>query len=519
MEVDIEPLSEEQARETLKQRIARKTGGASTGGIVKIDEPVQGQVLPGGYHFYELKEWKRDLPLIIDVDGVEDGNEVDVFVSTSKQHRKPHDDEHVWGDFGSSYPKRIKIAPTNIELVDVTTLSFGIHGYRTLDAGDDEESEDESTRPYVLRITQPTSSEDMETDTLTNDGLPPGPDYKKCNNCTQWIPARTFMLHENFCLRNNHVCKKCNQVFKRGTESQHWHCPQCNAHGINAPSALVKHASIFHHPRHCTSCPYEAANLPDLAVHKTTTCPGKIILCKFCHLLVPQDGEGDGSQPNAEVIMTGLSKHELECGSRTTECHLCSRIIKLRDMENHLKNHDLQRLSKSLPRVCRNPNCARTPKNARNDLGLCGFCFGPLYAQGYDPTGSQLKRRVERKLLQQLLSGCGKSWCQNDMCKTGLENSGVKPDGVMSTAKAFPIIRPITDKLLDTSVPLSLCVDETTKKRREMAEWMSAESALHESGGYDLAFIIAAIEEAAGDRDGAWKWLEREGVRSSERRV
>lgn len=517
MEVDIEPLSEEQARETLKQRQARKAGG-STGGVLKVGESANGQALPGGYHFYELTKWNRDLPLIIDIDGTEDGDEVDVFVSTSKQHHKPRDDQHVWGDFGSRYPKRIEINSTNVELIDAESVFIGVHGYRSLDAGNDEESEDEAARPYILQITQlgPGSAE-MEID--NNDDTAPGPDYKKCGNCTQWIPARTFMLHENFCLRNNYVCKECRQVMKRGTESQHWHCPHCRTHGKNAPFALEKHTSVFHHPRNCPSCPYEAANLPDLAVHRTTTCPGKIILCKFCHLLVPQEGNGDGSHPDAETIMTGLSKHELDCGSRTTDCHLCSRIIRLRDMETHLKNHDLQRLSKQLPAICRNPNCARTLKGATNDLGLCTMCFGPLYAQGYDPTGSQQKRRVERKLLQQLLTGCGKAWCQNDMCKSGLANRGVPQDGVMTTAKAFPMIRPITERLIDRSVPLGLCVDEGTKKRREMAEWLVAESALQEQGGYDLAFAIAAVEDAGADIDSARRWLEREGVRKGERSV
>lgn len=515
MEVDIEPLSEEQARETLKQRLARKTGG-STGGVLKVGETASGEILPGGYHFYELTEWDRALPLVIDVDGVEDGDEVDVFVSTSKQHHKPRDVEHVWGDFGSKYPKKVEISYTNVELIDAKTVFIGVHGYRSLDAGDDEESEDESTRHYVLQITQSTS-ESLEMDNDGADDTTPGPDYKKCANCTQWIPTRTFMLHESFCLRNNHFCKECKQVMKRGTEFQHWHCPHCKTHGNNAPFALEKHTSVFHRPRHCSSCLYEAANLPDLAVHRTTTCPDKIILCKFCHLLVPQEGNGDGSHPDAETIMTGLSKHELDCGSRTTECHLCSRIIKLRDMGTHLKNHDLQRLSRSLPLVCRNPNCARTLKGATNDLGLCIICFGPLYAQGYDPTGSQQKRRVERKFLQQLLTGCGKSWCQNDMCKSGLANRGVVQDGVMTTAKAFPMIKSVMERLEDRSIPLGFCVDGSTGKRREMAEWLVAESALQERGGYDLAFTIAAVEYAGGDIEGARRWLEKEGVRRGER--
>ncbi|KAL7268011.1 hypothetical protein RUND412_009379 [Rhizina undulata] len=527
LEVDIEPLSEEQARETLKQRIARqKKSGVSNGGVIKIDELAEGEVLPGEYNFYELSEWNRELMLVIELEGVEDTEEVDLFVSTSKQHHKPRQDEHVWGDLGSSYPKRIEIRPTNMELADSKAIYIGIHGYRSLDASSlsssEEEEEDENGRTYTLRITQcePQDAEKETASTSEAEDAAPGPDYKKCTNCTQWVPARTIVLHENFCLRNNIVCKHCSAVFKRGTESQHWHCSRCTVHGNNAPKALDKHTAVFHIRRTCPACTYEASNLPDLSIHRTTTCPGKTILCKFCHLLVPQEGEGDGSTPTADTLMTGLSQHELSCGSRTTDCHICSRIVKLRDLETHLKNHDLIRLSRSTPRICRNRNCARTLKDANNELGLCGICFGPLYAMTYDPTGAGLKRRVERKLLQQMLAGCGKGWCRNAMCRTGTVNRGGERKELVTTAVALPLIRPVTEKLLDWSTPLDLCVDEQTQRWRDVAKALQAESVTAVGdgvGGYDIGFCVAAVEEAKGDVEAARRWLEREGVRSGER--
>ncbi len=37
--------------------------------------------------------------------------------------------------------------------------------------------------------------------------------------------------------------------------------------------------------------PFTFPSLPELARHRTTICPGKLILCQFCHLEVPQEGD------------------------------------------------------------------------------------------------------------------------------------------------------------------------------------------------------------------------------------
>ncbi|CUS11775.1 unnamed protein product [Tuber aestivum] len=523
LEVDIEPLSEEQARETLKQRLARKSAGSS-GGTLKIDQPANGEVLPGEYHFYELPEWDQKVPLVIELGGVDDGDEVDIFVTTSKHHHKPRYDEHVWGDSGSEYPKTIQINPTNIELVDAEKIFIGIHGYAPLDIdeGSEQQEEDNSPRPYSLRITQ-TEIQDMELPTNTT--TPPGPDYKKCKNCTQWVPNRTFILHENFCLRNNLVCPRCHQVSKRGAPNTHWHCQQCTAHGNNAPRSLRKHVSIYHTPRPCPACtssssPYIATNLPDLAIHRATTCPEKLILCRFCHLLLPQES----SSNHAELLLLGLTHHELTCGGRTTNCHLCDRIVRMRDLDTHVRNHDLQRLSTPPPVMCRNANCSRTAKDLRhpNPLGLCGSCFGPLYAPGYDPGNVALGRRLERRLIRQAITGCDRAWCRNGMCKTGRVNLGIagNPAQGVSVADAMPLVKKIVQDLKGGGGELGLCVDEGTQKRRRLAERIAVESVLERDGGWDVYWVVAAVEEVGGSEEdeGAIRtWLERNAVRRRER--
>ncbi|KAG0123344.1 ubiquitin fusion degradation protein UFD1-domain-containing protein [Tuber indicum] len=523
LEVDIEPLSEEQARETLKQRLARKSVGSS-GGALKIGQPAKGGVLPGEYHFYELSEWDRKEPLVIELDEVDDGDEVDIFATTSKHHHKPQQDEHVWGDSGSKYPKTIQINPTNIELVDVERIFIGVHGYAPLDIEDGSEQqaeEDGSPRPYSLRITQ-TEIQDTEAPIITS---PPSPDYKQCRNCTQWVPTRTFILHENFCLRNNLVCPQCHQVSKRGAPNTHWHCQQCTAHGNNTPYSLRKHVSIYHTPRPCPACassssPYTAVNLPDLAIHRTTTCPEKLVLCRFCHLLLPQES----SSNHAELLLLGLTHHELTCGGRTTNCHLCNRIVRMRDLDAHVRNHDLKRLSTPPPITCRNVNCARTTKGLRhpNPFGLCGSCFGPLYAPGYDPGDIALGRRLERRLIRQAITGCDRVWCRNEMCKTGRANLGIADDPAqgVGVAGVMPLIKKVVQDLKDGGGELGLCVDEGTQKRRHLAERIAVESVLEKDGGWDVSWVVAAVEEVsgAGEEEGAIRaWLDRNAVRRGER--
>jgi hypothetical protein len=314
------------------------------------------------------------------------------------------------------------------------------------------------------------------------------------------------MLHENFCIRNNIVCPDCKSVFKKNSPEwqAHWHCPHDSAHG-NTPQAREKHNFVFHTSHSCSACGREYGNLPELARHRTSTCPGKIILCQFCQLAVPQ--EGDPDNPSAEELLSGLTAHELADGARTTECHLCQKIVRLRDMATHLKHHDLQKADKPLPRICRNALCGRTvDKSSGNgeegtDLGLCGICFGPLYVAMYDPEGKAMKRRVERRYLSQMITGCGKSWCANEHCKTGRVNLGVaKPEDKMSAKDALPLIKPLMDGL-GKGEPLHFCVDEAGQRRRKTAAMMA------EEGTYELEWWVKALEAENGEIDAARTWL------------
>ncbi|KAK4542128.1 hypothetical protein LTR36_006975 [Oleoguttula mirabilis] len=540
LEVDIEALNEEQARETLKRIAAKMTRlpgtdqGSSAGGDLDIFKAQQGQVLPGEYVDYQLSAWDKGQTLELELSGEGDEDDVDLLISplSATQRAKPRLDEWKFADLDGRPKKRIRLAPTNVELEGAEALYVSVHAFAPVDVqtNGDAQGQDAPVRPrhFTLRARHPNPDEVVEDGSAQDAEAPPNEGDVRCKNCGQWVPQRTLMLHENFCLRNNILCPKgCGQVFQKRSPAfeQHWHCPHDPAYG-NGGLSRQKHNALYH-PREvlrCSECATQEtfASVPALAQHRTTTCPAKLILCRFCHLVVPQEGDPDG--PNAEALLSGMTPHELADGARTTECHLCNKIVRLRDMETHLKNHDLDRHSRPPPTPCRNVNCGRTldvcsksgdtragsrmGQGPGNDIGLCSVCYGPLYVSMYDPEGKALRRRIERRYLQQLVTGCGKSWCRDEFCKTGRKSLGV--GGNVTTKDALPMIKPFLDGLArgQATTPLHFCVDEKSQKQRILAEMLAAEDGPSLKGGYSLEWCIGALEAEKGDLDGARQWLK-----------
>ncbi|KFA80013.1 hypothetical protein S40288_01863 [Stachybotrys chartarum IBT 40288] len=518
LEVDIEPLNEEQARETMRQIMSKAQPGSAAGTSVGVEidiwKDVQGQVLPGDYVDYELPSWNRSQPLTIQLSGVEEEDALDLFITpkSNRQRALPREETHVFGDFSPAVHgrKAITISPSNVELEDATSILVTVHAYRHPDAME------QSANPvrYTLRAkAEPADNEMMEN------GVPESeehaPNEEQCKNCLQWVPKQTMVLHENFCRRNNTLCPHCKSVFKKGSPEwdSHWHCEHDSGHGNSAASKL-KHDAVFHTDRQCPSCEFSTNSLPDLARHRTSVCPGKLILCRFCHLEVPQ--EGDPFNPSPEVVLSGLTAHELADGGRTTECHLCDKIVRLRDMEIHLKHHELDKDKRSKPDICRNANCGRTlhgvgPKGQTNwgtnqgqgpgnDIGLCSVCFGPLYVSMHDPEGKALRRRIERRYLAQMMTGCGKKHCRNEWCKTGRANANLEPKGASAQA-VLPLVKPLLEAIPRKQEPMYFCVDEANQTRRSLAEMLAAE------GIWEFEWCVAAAEAEKGKLDRMREWL------------
>ena len=528
LEVDIEPLNEDQARETLKRKLEKSQKapgtkeGSSKGGNLAVNQECQGQVVAGEYVDFEIRDWGKD-GLNVELQA-SDGSDLDLFLSpfSARQRAKPRDDEHVLGDFDNRPLKRLRLGPSNVELESAEAIWVSVHGYKSEDEAGGQTPN--YPQPFILKASggQQTENGDQDID------MEASADEVKCKNCQQMIPKRTMPLHEAFCYRNNILCPHCSQVFqKRSPEWQnHWHCPHDSSHG-NDSKSHAKHDLVYHpeNPYRCPGCEFEASNLPELAQHRTSTCPGKEILCQFCHLVVPQQSSenGDPDFTDPEVLLSGLTPHELADGARTTECHLCSRIVRLRDMKTHLKHHDMDRLNRALPHLCSNAICGRTIPDREYgtsqtlQLGLCNACFGPLYAANYDPEGKALRRRVERKLLQQLMAGCGKPWCGNAaFCRTGRKNQ-TGEDRSMSTKDALQVVKPVMDRLNgkghdeSISAKLAFCVDEANQKRRLIAEMLKSE------GEYELEWCVKALEETHVDLGKAREWLADRAPKIGER--
>ncbi|MCJ1333723.1 hypothetical protein MMC10_010423 [Thelotrema lepadinum] len=508
LEIDIEALNEEQARETLKRRLATSAGADSQGGELAIGKEHSGTVSQGGYVDFSLKRWDRSLSLTFELTS---SGECELLLNplTSRQRHRPRIDEHVFADLYNS-PRRIKLQSTNSELDGSEELFISVYCWKS-------ENQEGTSVPFSLKV--------------SSDALPLSPSAEKvhspgetqCKNCLQWVPGRSLVLHENFCYRNNVLCPECKQVFQKSSSEwkDHWHCPDDDVHG-NSPQSHQKHDDLLHVLRSCPACSYQTKSTMQLARHRTSTCPAKIILCQFCHLLVPQQGPEDLDPNDLEVILSGLTPHELSDGSRTTECHMCSKIVRLRDMTVHLRHHDMERLTRTVPRLCRNMNCGRTldgvgpmgaiaRKRQDNDISLCSICYGPLYNSAYDPDNKALKRRAERKYLTQFLTGCGNDFCRNEFCKTARQYLGLEQ---ISSKDATQLFRPDVEGL-STNVALHFCTDEPSQKRRILAEMLAAEQ---EDTGYDLPWTVAALEAEHNDLQKGRVWLESWAPKRSEMR-
>lgn len=238
VEVDIEALDEEQARETLRI-IASKTSsqptGNSGGGEIDIWKEVEGRIMPGSYVDFELPSWDRTRPISVELTfGGEDGLDLFAIPRSTRYRALPRESEHRWGDFStrSDGHKSFTIQPDDQALNDTEKLLISVYSHREAAAsGGKGKAPEPKAQRFVLRarIGEVNGTQDA---TMEDADGPDDPDnQKRCPNCGQWVPKPSFVLHESFCMRNNVVCKECKRVFKKNSDEfqQHWHCPHKDA--------------------------------------------------------------------------------------------------------------------------------------------------------------------------------------------------------------------------------------------------------------------------------------------------
>jgi hypothetical protein len=349
---EIEEMSEDNARKTQDQRIqaARRRNAETTD--IAVDQAVSGSVGHAEYVYFKLTQWDRrkNLEVVLSGDG-----DADLMLSTSEDW-KPKVDMHIWSDMSGDSTKRVSVAASNVELSNAAAVQIGVHGY--------------TDATFNLRLSQTTDLVPLEE--VKPNAHAPG--FTQCQNCLSWVPERSLILHQNFCLRNNFRCTQCNTVIPKKEQSSHWHCPDCYVYG-NTSASFDKHRSIEHTPHNCV-CSESFQSLSAYAFHRATSCPNKIIKCRFCQTFKEQ---GDLTTLDPSDMLAGLTPHEADCGSRTVECNTCGQRLRIKHLPIHQQIHDNERRNRPEPRNCRNTNCTRP--RAENPLGLCSVSciFSKLY--------------------------------------------------------------------------------------------------------------------------------------------
>jgi hypothetical protein len=373
--------------------------------------------------------------------------------------------------------------------IQANILYVGIHGYE----------ENSVTTWEVKEIDEAMTDTKMEESEDDKEGK------VQCKNCHAWIMERTMMLHEGFCYRNNAVCPwGCGKVFKKGSEEleKHWHCDQCDS--IGSIDGKKKHVEYYHTPKICVCNTFTADSYEALAEHKCTDCSERMIICKYCHILVAQ---GVVSLDPRDRLL-GLRSHESYCGSRTITCQKCSKPIPIKDIQVHAKVHEIKRQQQTLPPACSNMNCTRP--RAKNRLSLCQYCFGPFWMSEDDPKNTKLVQKVARKLHAQLTEGCGKKWCQNKYCATSTNN---KRDATTAASLLIPMIKNLPRELNkpNPNPELYFCVDESISQKKFLADVLYNEA----EDKYELGWCVKAVESEQGDLDRAKIWLDRNAPRKN----
>jgi hypothetical protein len=233
LEVDIEPLDEDQARETMRQIMSKtlpgSASGSSGGGELDVWKSAEGQVVPGDYVDFELPSWDRTSPIIIELRQYDGEDALDLFVSPKSrlQRSLPRNIEHVFGHFSGadSTSKSITIQPSNFAMEGAEKLLIAVHSNQSFA----ESFADDTSIRFSLRA----RVGEAQIPGLGPDSRDRPPEDAQCKNCLQWVPRHTMMLHENFCLRNNVICPLCKAVFKKSSAEwqSHWHCDFDDAHG------------------------------------------------------------------------------------------------------------------------------------------------------------------------------------------------------------------------------------------------------------------------------------------------
>lgn len=158
-------------------------------------------------------------------------------------------------------------------------------------------------------------------------------DSATCSNCHRRIPRASLSLHELRCKRFYVQCPECRQPIRRERWDRHVHCEVCKL--PLDKEKLSDHCRVYHTPIECPDCGQQISQGRfGLLSHRRDSCSQRPHLCRFCKLYVPIEGR---SPDDARDRLMGLTVHEARCGNRTDVCPECGRLVRLKDMDLHMK--------------------------------------------------------------------------------------------------------------------------------------------------------------------------------------
>lgn len=159
-------------------------------------------------------------------------------------------------------------------------------------------------------------------------------EYSVCRNCNRRIPVGNLDLHSIQCERMYKMCNVCNLVLKKKDFERHTHCNKCIRFGLSSDQVEL-HDKLYHQHTACKLCGQSNIQPIQLRIHQTQECPKRIILCRFCNSFV-QAGTDGHHVDYKDKYYYNLTSHESYCGSRTTNCHLCSKVVLIKELKSHI---------------------------------------------------------------------------------------------------------------------------------------------------------------------------------------